>query len=152
MTPHATIFVKEPGEENRTREKGFTVGTSYTRDMDPEEFGTLAHVQAATLGVKEAIRDAEIDDPADIHFVQIKTGALTTERIKAAYSRGKNVVTTDTYKSMSYARSVAALGIGIATGEIEERKVTENVIDQNFSIYFNSSLAITSLCISEVPS
>lgn len=137
MSPHATIFVKEPGEENKTGEKGFTVGTAYTRDMAPEEFGTLTHVQAAAQGVKEAIQDAGIEDPADIHFVQIKTGALTTERIKAAYSRGKNVVTTDTYKSMSYARSVAALGIGIATGEIEEQKVTENGIGHDFSIYSN---------------
>ena len=130
-------FLEEPGEENKTGEKRFTVGTAYTRDMAPEEFGTLAHVQAAAQGVKEAIRDAGIEDPADIHFVQIKTGALTTERIKAAYSSGKSVVTTDTYKSMSYARSVAALGIGIATGEIEERKVTEDVIGQEFSLYSN---------------
>jgi len=137
MSPHATIFVKEAGEENKTGEKRFTVGTAYTRDMAPEEFGTLAHVQAAAQGVKEAIQDAGIEEPADIHFVQIKTGALTTERIKAAYSRGKSVVTTDTYKSMSYARSVAALGIGIATGEIEERKVTEDVIGQEFSLYSN---------------
>ena len=137
MSPHATIFVKEPGEENKTGEKSFTVGTAYTRDMAPEEFGTLAHVQVAAEGVKEAIQNAGIEDPADIHFVQIKTGALTTERIKSAYSRGKSVVTTDTYKSMSYARSVAALGIGIATGEIEEQKVTENVIGQNFSLYSN---------------
>lgn len=137
MSPHATIFVKEPGEENKTEKKSFTVGVAYTQDMSPEEFGTLAHVQAAAGGVKEAIQDAGIEDPADIHFVQIKTGALTTERIKSAYSRGKSVVTTDTYKSMSYARSVAALGIGIATGEIEERKVTEDVIGQDFSLFSN---------------
>lgn len=137
MSPHATIFVKEPGGNNLVGDKNFTVGTAYTRDLSPEEFGTLTHVRVAAEGVKEAIRKAEIEAPADIHFVQIKTGALTTERIKAAYLKGKTVVTADTYKSMSFARSVAALGIGIATGEIEEAKVTENIIGRDFSLYTN---------------
>jgi len=137
MSPHATIFVREPGPENTTGEKGFTVGTAYTRDMAPEEFGTMPHVLSAAAGVKAAIQDAGIEDPADIHFVQIKTGALTTERIKDAYSRNRRVVTSDTYKSMSYARSVAALGIGLATGEIQESKVTEDVIGQDLAIYSN---------------
>ena len=119
MSPHATIFVKDPDGDGGGKGKGFTVGTAYTRDMTPEEFGTMTHVQSAAEGVKAAIEDAGIDDPSDIHFVQIKTGALTTERIKDAWSRNARVVTTDTYKSMSYARSVAALGIGMATGEID---------------------------------
>lgn len=136
MSPHATIFVKEPGAPGNG-DKRFTVGTAYTRDMAPEEFGTMAHVLSAAEGVKAAIQDASIADPADIHFVQIKTGALTTERIKDAYSRNRTVVTTDTYKSMSYARSVAALGIGLATGEIAEAKVAEDVIGHDLSIFSN---------------
>lgn len=137
MSPHATIFVKEPGGENKAGEKSFTVGTAYTRDLLPEEFGTVTHVKVAAEGVREAIDDAGIDSAADVHFIQIKTGALTTERIKAAYSRGKSVVTTDTYKSMSFARSVAALGIGIAMGEIQDSKVTEGVIGKDLSVYSN---------------
>ena len=142
MSPHATIFVKEPGDHGGgDGDKGFTVGTAYTRDMTPEEFGTMAHVQSAAEGVKAAIEDAGIDDPSDIHFVQIKTGALTTERIKDAWSRNASVVTTDTYKSMSYARSVAALGIGMATGEIAEGNVSEAVIGQDLGIFSNVASA-----------
>ncbi len=135
MSPHATIFVKDPDGEGGGKGKGFTVGTAYTRDMTPEEFGTMAHVQSAAEGVRAAIEDAGIEDPADIHFVQIKTGALTTKRIKDAYSRNARVVTTDTYKSMSYARSVAALGIGMATGEIDENAVNEAVIGQDLDVF-----------------
>lgn len=142
MSPHATIFVKKPDVPGEARGKGFTVGTAYTEDMTPEDFGTLAHVHSAAEGVRRAIEDAAIEDPKDIHFVQIKTGALTTERIKAAYARAGKVVTTDTYKSMSYARSVAALGIGIATGEISEDKVNEETIGQDLSVY--SDVASTS--------
>ena len=147
MSPHATIFVKEPNGDGDGNDKkgstvgGFTVGTAYTRDMSPEEFGTMPHVLSAAEGVRAAIQDAGIDDPSDIHFVQIKTGALTTERIKDAFSRNRGVVTTDTYKSMSYARSVAALGIGMATGEIDEGNVSEEVIGQDLAIFSNVASA-----------
>src|SRR5215813_6959566 len=80
MSPHATIFVREEGGQP-SGEKRLTVGTAYTRDLLPEEFGRLEHVRVAAAGVRAAIADAGIEDPADIHFVQIKTGALTTERV-----------------------------------------------------------------------
>jgi cyanuric acid amidohydrolase len=128
MSPHATIFVREPDRGALSGDKRLAVGTAYTRDLLPEEFGTLVHVQVAAEGVRAAIADAGIEDAADIHFVQIKTGALTTERIAAARSRGRDVVTTDTGKSMAYARAVAALGIGLATGEIAAARVGDAVV------------------------
>lgn len=128
MSPHATIFVREPDQGSPSGEKRFTVGTAYTRDLLPEEFGTMAHVQVAAEGVRAAIADAGIEAAEEIHFVQIKTGALTTERIAEARTRGREVVTHDTGKSMAYARAVAALGIGLATGEIPPERVSQEVI------------------------
>ena len=46
-------------------------------------------------------------------------------------------MTTDTYKSMAYARAVAALGIGVATGEIPQAKLTSDVIVRDFSVFSN---------------
>lgn len=128
MSPHATIFVREPDRGTPTGAKRFTVGTAYTRDLLPEEFGTMVHVRVAAEGVRAAIADAGIESPEEIHFVQIKTGALTTERIAEARARGREVVTHDTGKSMAYARAVAALGIGLATGEVATNRVSEDVI------------------------
>ncbi|MBI2207319.1 MAG: ring-opening amidohydrolase [Candidatus Rokubacteria bacterium] len=142
MSPHATIFIREPDRGAPGGDKRFAVGTAYTRDLLPEEFGTAVHARVAAEGVRAAIRDAAIESPADIHFIQIKTGALTTERIAEARSRGKGVVTTDTYKSMSYARAVAALGIGSATGEIPAAKLTDDVAMRDFSVF--SDVASTS--------
>jgi cyanuric acid amidohydrolase len=142
MSPHATIFVKDPTAKAKPKGKSFTVGTAYTEDMKPEEFGTMKHVRSAAAGVKRAIADAQIDDPKDIHFVQIKTGALTSERIRDAQKRGKEVVTKDTYGSMAYGRIVTALGIGIATGEIDAKKVSEKTLGKDFSVY--SEIASTS--------
>src|SRR5947209_12334032 len=109
-----------------------SVGTGYTRDLLPEEFGTAVHARVAAEGVSAAIKDAGIESSADIHFVQIKTGALTTERVNAAKARGKSVVTADTYGSMGYARAAAALGIGVASGEIAPAKLTDDVIYHDF--------------------
>ena len=142
MSPHATIFTREPDRGTSGGRKRLTVGTAYTRDVLPEEFGTAVHAQVAAEGVRQAIQDAGIESPADIHFVQIKTGALTTERVNAARARGKSVVTADTYGSMAYARAAAALGVGVASGEIAPAKLTDEVIDHDFSIF--SEIASTS--------
>lgn len=142
MSPHATIFTRTADGEPVPGQKRLAVGTAYTRDLLPEEFGTLIHVQVAAEGVAAAIRDAGIADPADIHFVQIKTGALTSERVRDAAARGKGVVTTNTYKSMAYGRMAAALGIGLATGEIPAARLSVAVIGRDFSVY--SDVASTS--------
>ncbi|MBI3456564.1 MAG: ring-opening amidohydrolase [Candidatus Rokubacteria bacterium] len=134
MSPHATIFVREPDRGTPSGDKRFTAGTAYTRDLPPEEFGTLVHAEVAAEGVRAAIRDAGIEAAADIHFVQIKTGALTTERIAAARARGRDAVTHDTGKSMAYGRAAAALGIGLATGEIPASRLSADAILTDFGL------------------
>jgi len=142
MSPHATIFTREPDRGSPAGGKRLAIGTAYTRDLLPEEFGTAVHARVAADGVRAAIKDAGIDATADLHFVQIKTGALTTERVNEARRRGKGVITSDTYKSMAYGRAAAALGIGVASGEVDAAKLDGNVIGQEFSIF--SEIASTS--------
>src|ERR671935_1353088 len=76
MSPHATIFTREPARGTPSGQKRLALGTAYTRDLLPEEFGTAVHARVAADGVQAAIRDAGIESTEDIHFVQIKTGAL----------------------------------------------------------------------------
>ncbi len=142
MSPHATIFTREPDRGMPSGQKRLTVGTAYTRDLLPEEFGTAVHARVAADGIRAAIKEAGIESAADIHFVQIKTGALTTERVNEAKARGRSVVTADTYGSMAYGRAAAALGVGVASGEIEATKLVDEVIDHDFSIF--SEIASTS--------
>src|SRR5215469_14327639 len=125
MSPHATIFTREPDRGRPSGEKRFTVGTAYTR----------VHALVAAEGVRAAIEAAGIEAMEDVHFVQIKTGALTTERIGDARARGREVVTGDTYKSMAYGRAAAALGIGVATGEIDAGQLSDRVVGTDFSIF-----------------
>src|SRR5256886_6431255 len=117
MSPHATIFTREPDRGAPRGQKRFTVGTAYTRDLLPEEFGTALHARGAAEGVRLAIADAGIDSPPDGRFVQIKTCALTTERIQDARRRGKGVGTGATYNAIGYGRAAAAIGIGVSTAD-----------------------------------
>ena len=82
-------------------EKRLVVGIAHTRDFAPEEIGRMAQVEATADAVRAAMRDAGIDDAADVHFVQVKCPLLTlgqgaTRRCSAA----PTPVTRDTYESM----------------------------------------------------
>ena len=68
-----------------------------------------------------------IDDPADIHFVQVKCPLLTVQRIEEAEGRSAAVATRDTLKSMGLSRAASALGVAAALGEIAAQKMTATV-------------------------
>src|SRR4029453_17924903 len=63
-------------------------------------------------------------------------------RVNEARRRGKEVVTADTYKSMGYGRAAAALGIGVASGEVDDGKLDGGMIGHEFSVF--SEVASTS--------
>lgn len=142
MTPHLTVFVKKEIAGEKNTEKRLAVGVSFTRDFLPEELGRLEQVHEVARAVKIAMADAGIEDPEDVHFVQIKCPLLTAERIADANRRGHSVAVTDTYKSMAYSRGASALGVAIALGELKSEEVTNEDICHNWDLY--SSVASTS--------
>ncbi|MDP9841344.1 ring-opening amidohydrolase [Streptosporangium lutulentum] len=118
LSPHATIFATtanaEPGDEPRV-----SVGIAMSDVILPEDIGRPAMVEKVAAGVREAMKAAGIDDPADVHYVQTKTPLLTLATINDAKSRGMDVVIEDTGPSMDISNSTTALGIAVALGEIE---------------------------------
>lgn len=142
MSPHATIFTKNDEPTEETGEKSLAVASGYTRDFLPEEQGTVVEVEEVKRVTLELMKEAGIDDPADVHFVQIKCPLLTSERILEAKSRGNDVCTHDTYESMGYNRGASALGVALALGEIPEGSVTNDKICKDWSLY--SKVASTS--------
>ena len=124
IAPHMTVFAAVPGPDDGTPAPGaddlrLTVGVALSEPILPEEVGRPAMVEKVAAGVRLAMADAGIDDPADVHFVQTKTPLLTMRRIEAARGRGQTVVTEETMDSMAISNATAALGIGVAVGEIE---------------------------------
>ncbi|MFI6802647.1 barbiturase [Streptosporangium canum] len=132
LSPHATIFATtadaEPGDEPRV-----SVGIAMSDVILPEDIGRPAMVEKVAAGVREAMKIAGIDDPADVHYVQTKTPLLTLATINDAKSRGKDVVIEDTGPSMDISNSTTALGVAVALGEIEMPAADQ--IHRDLSLY-----------------
>lgn len=118
LSPHFTVFTRGLADAAKVSgEKRLVIGTAHTRDFAPEEIGRSAQVEATAEAVRAAMRDAGIDDAADVHFVQVKCPLLTSAKVLAAQERGAVTVTRDTYESMGWSRGASALGVGLALGE-----------------------------------
>jgi cyanuric acid amidohydrolase len=63
------------------------------------------------------MREAGIEDPADVHYVQTKTPLLTIESVRDAHDRG-HTVACEVHDSMGVSNGTAALGIAVALGEV----------------------------------
>jgi cyanuric acid amidohydrolase len=140
LSPHATVFTKKEieGNENKeSNEKSLALSVGFTKEFLPEEMGTMVMVKEVKRVVLELMESSGIKDKEDVHFVQIKTPLLTSDRINDAHSRGKKVVTHDTYESMGYTRGASALGVGLALGELKDEDVKENSILNDWSLYSN---------------
>ena len=123
IAPHMTVFAdvgadmrqgSDAGSEDELR---VAVGVALSDPILPEEIGRIPMVEKVAEGVRAAMKVAQIEDPADVHFVQTKTPLLTMERIAAARARGRDVVTEDTMESMAVSNATSALGIGVGIGE-----------------------------------
>jgi cyanuric acid amidohydrolase len=138
LSPHLTVFTRKFVESDSTnKEKRLTIGISRTRDFKPEELGTMIQVEEVAKKVGEAVKDALIDNPSDVHFVQIKCPLLTSSKIKEANNKGKKVVTSDTLKSMGYSRAASALGVALALGEVDKEKINGDAIYVDRSVFSN---------------
>ena len=154
IAPHMNVFARVDGDgsdgngsSDGSGEKRLAVGVTMSEAILPEEIGRLPMVEKVAAGVRTAMADAGIDDPADVHFVQSKTPLLTRERIEDARSRGKDVVMTDTMESMAVSNATAALGIGYAVGEFDLPR--EDQIASDLDLY--SSVASCSSGVEQDP-
>lgn len=118
LCPHATIFARDERPGPGTDELRLTVGTAMSDPILPEEIGRPGMVAKVAEGVRRAMRDAGIDDPRDVHLVQTKTPLLTMESIQEATLRGATVAARPE-GSMDLSNGTAALGIGVALGELD---------------------------------
>ena len=145
LSPHITVFTRTAitdGDLNGAISgKRLSIGIAHTRDFMPEELGRGAQIDETARAVRIAMADAGIDDPRDVHFVQIKCPLLTSDRIEAAHARRHKTVTTSAYGSMAYSRGASALGVASALCEIDEVICDEHIL-KNWELF--SSVASTS--------
>src|ERR1700736_1236293 len=131
ITPHATVFARndKTGPASKSR---LTIGTAMSAELRPEDIGRPAMVEKVAQAVKAAMRDAGIDDPKDVHYVQTKTPLLTIETVRDAESRGQHVA-CEVHDSMGVSNGTTALGIAVALGEIKMPKAQD--ICKNLDLY-----------------
>jgi cyanuric acid amidohydrolase len=145
LSPHLTVFTRTAieggGSGAGIAGKRLSLGIAHTRDFMPEELGRRAQIDETASAVRLAMADAGIDDPGDVHFVQIKCPLLTSERVEAAQARGQKTVTSSAYGSMAYSRGASALGVAAALGEID-REVGDEQVLKDWELF--SSVASTS--------
>lgn len=116
ITPHATVFAQNDrrGPADRSR---LVIGTALSAELLPEDIGRPAMVEKVADGVRAAMRDAGLENPADVHYVQTKTPLLTIDSVRDAEHRGQSVF-CEVHESMGVSNGTTALGIGVALGEI----------------------------------
>ncbi len=81
ITPHATVFARNAKTGPATQSR-LAIGTAMSAELLPEDIGRPAMVEKVAEGVRAAMRDAGIDDPADVHYVQTKTPLLTVDSVR----------------------------------------------------------------------
>jgi cyanuric acid amidohydrolase len=143
LAPHLTVISRSPASALSVASgKALTVGIARTSRLLPEQIGRVRQVELVASATRRAMHDALVDDPADVHFIQVKCPLLTSESLKDADARGVVTVTDDSYKSMGYSRGASALGVGVALGEIDASEIDDGAICVRWDHY--SSVASTS--------
>ena len=145
LSPHITVFTREISDTDgllrETGGKRLSIGIASTRNFLPEEIGRAVQVYETAKAVRAAMADAGIDDPSDVHFVQIKCPLLTSDRMEDARGRGQKTVTSSAYGSMGYSRGASALGVAMALGEVKGDIEDEHIL-KRYDLF--SSVASTS--------
>ncbi len=129
LSPHFVVFEARAADEH-SQAGALAVGRARTPRLAYEHLGRLPQVDMVAAGVQAAMRDAGLDRPEDVHFVQIKCPLLTAGRMRQA-----DTATRDTLKSMGLSRGASALGAGVALGEIDREQLRDDAIGRDFSLF-----------------
>jgi cyanuric acid amidohydrolase len=141
LSPHATVFTRSParGKPGAPR---LAMAIEVTRDIAPEEVGTMAQVREVSDATRRCLAGTGIADGKDVHYVQVKGPLLTPASIADADRRGKTLRTRDPNGSKPYARGATALGVALGLGEVAAADVNDETIAKRFDLF--SSVASTS--------
>ena len=133
MSPHWVVFERAEGEGDKG--PALAIGRAHTPALPAEHLGRMAQVQMVAAAVREALADAGIEDPADVHFVQVKCPLLTAQRIGDAEERGASVIARGTLASMGLSRAASALGVAVALGEIDAEDLDDEQIGNDWDVW-----------------
>jgi cyanuric acid amidohydrolase len=136
LSPHFTVFTRQWVQAPTvTTEKRLVIGIAQTREFLPEEIGRVAQITETAAAVKIAMKDADITEIADVHFVQVKCPLLSSAKVSDSLSRGIEPVTHETYESMGYSRGASALGVALALNDVKQEQISDSVVLSDWSLF-----------------
>ncbi len=136
LSPHFLVFAVVPDTAPpRPGIRALALGTARTGAFAAEEIGRRPQISATAAAVRAAMRQAGIDDPSDVHYVQVKCPLLTRARIAVAHGSGASVATEATYASMGLSRAASALGVAVALGEVAAEAATDAAVGREFALF-----------------
>ncbi|MEJ2713323.1 MAG: ring-opening amidohydrolase [Acidihalobacter sp.] len=133
VSPHLLVLARTgealaaPGEKKR-----LAVATGYTRAFEPWEVGYRPMIEETARVVRELMQQLGIDDPADVHLVQIK-GAIPTvdeEQRTEAEAEGRPLRC-----DMVGSRAASALGVALALDEAPADRIGDRAVCHDWSLY-----------------
>jgi cyanuric acid amidohydrolase len=153
ITPHVAVFSRrEDGSQPPVQEASsapqprLVAGLAHSAEIAPEEVGRMGQITKVSTAVANAVADAGLENPADVHLVLVKAPSLTAEGIFGAQARGLDTVTHDLSigpeGAICYSNDASALGVALALGEVAEEDVHDDMVRRDFSVY--SDVSITS--------
>jgi cyanuric acid amidohydrolase len=152
LSPHYVVFTVDPDAAASGEEKSLAIGVAFTPKLSPSDVGKQRQIDATAEAVIQAMTRAGIKSPDDVHFVQVKGPAFTTDDIVAAGNAGLTCVTENPGKLMGFGRAASALGVAKALGELPANEALETAVLRNFDAY--SSVASVSagveVCVNEI--
>lgn len=135
LSPHYLVLCESASEVGPGAGGALAFGVAFSEPLPAEHVGRLAHIMSVAAAVRAAMEQASIEDPDQVHFVQVKCPCITAQRAQAALARGQTPLTNDSRRSMAYARAAGALGVALALGEIQPGQIEEGAALQDFSLY-----------------
>ncbi len=126
LSPHYMVFSVAA---EASAGSGLALGTAFSPATPAREIGRMAQIEAVIAAVRAAMADAGIARAEDVVLVQVKA--------PAAQAPDPGARSQDAKLLMALSRAAAALGAGIAIGDVDAGKVTEAALLADLSLYSN---------------
>ena len=135
ITPGGYLFVDVPLRE--TAFPGLAIGLASSPPLTPADMMTDGHIEAARLATVYAIRDAGLTE-ADVSLVLSKNPLLTRDLARGLSPEQQ------AFANLSCAsRGIAALGIGIALGEVSPEVAHPSIIGRRHDIFSRRAMVFS---------
>ncbi|PWS36126.1 cyanuric acid amidohydrolase [Falsiroseomonas bella] len=126
LSPHYMVFsVSDEAAAGR----GLALGTAFSPVTPAREIGRVAQIEAVVAAVRAAMADAGIARAEDVALVQVKA--------PAPQAPDPDARSTDAKLLMALSRAAAAVGAGVALGDIPADHATEAALLTDLSLYSN---------------